>query len=55
MDLFTSSTASVFAKMGSSLRRNVHENRRAKPIKNFVITAETTEEDLMKEHERTTA
>ena len=52
MDLFTSSTAAVVCKMGSALRRSVQENRRAKPVKKFVIKAETTEEDLIREQER---
>ena len=54
MDLFIRSTATVVSKMGSTLRRNVYENRKAKPIKNFIIKGETTEYDIIREQERTT-
>lgn len=52
MDLYTRSTATVVSKMGSALRRTVQENRRAKPVKHFVIRADNTEEDLIAKKER---
>lgn len=48
MDLYTIFTATVISKMGTALRRNIKEHRRAKPVKKFVIKPETTEEDLMR-------
>jgi len=35
--------------MGSSIRRGVNINRRAKPIKHFFNREDTTEENLIKE------
>ncbi len=52
MDLYTISTATVIRKMGTALRHNIQEHRRAKPVKKFVNKPETTEKDLIAEQER---
>jgi hypothetical protein len=52
MDLFTTSTAKVVSKLGLALRCNVKENRRAKPVKQFTISNETTDEESFSEQKR---
>ena len=49
MGFFTKTTASGLSKMGSSIRRGININRRAKPIKHFVIKEDAIEEYLIKE------